>query len=263
MKRMGTRLDNAMTLYMDGIRDGNYVDAINKFTGERYTQHSTPVKDGREGFIEFFADFIERNPKRDIEIVRGFEDGQYVFLHAVQNLNDGESRWVTADIFDTDDQGRMIEHWDIIQEWTDDTVSGLTQVDGPTEPTDLDKTEDNKALVAAFVDDVLVNGAFDKLARYLSTESYVQHSPIVGEGLDGFAAYVRYLANQGRSMKYEEIHKVVGCGNFVAVLAKMSLGDTDMAVIDLYRVENGRIAEHWDVVEEILPEDQWVNSGKF
>ncbi len=260
---MGKRLDNAKALYMEGIRDGNYVDAINKYTGDRYTQHSTPVKDGREGFIEFFADFIERNPQRDIEIVRGFEDGQYVFIHAVQNLNNGESRWVTADIFDTDDEGRMIEHWDIIAEWFDETVSGHTQVDGPTEPTDLDKTDENKALVTGFVTDALINGELDKLTDYISTESYIQHNPQVGDGLDGLGAFVASLAEQGLSMKYEKIHKVVGSGNFVAILSKVDFAGADMAVIDLFRVDDGRIVEHWDVMEEILPEDQWVNTGKF
>lgn len=260
---MGARLDNAKSLYMEGIRDGNYVEAISKYAGDRYTQHSTPVKDGREGFVEFFADFIERNPKRDIDIVRGFEDGRYVFLHAVQDLNDGESRWVTADIFDTDDQAKMIEHWDIIQEWTDDTVSGHTQVDGPTEPTDLDKTEENKALVTGFVTDVLKNGEFDKLTDYISTDTFVQHNPQVGDGVEGLRAFVESLEEEGLSMAYEKIHKVVGCGSFVAVLSQMDLAGTAMAVIDLFRVDNGRIVEHWDVMEEILPRDQWVNTGKF
>jgi len=260
---MGARLDNAKALYMEGIRDGNYVEAINKYAGERYTQHSTPVKDGKEGFIEFFADFIERNPDRDIEIVRGFEDGQYVFLHAVQHLNGGESRWVTADIFDTDDQARLIEHWDIIGEWVDNTVSGHTQVDGPTEPADLDKTEANKRVVAGFVTDVLKNGDSSKLAEYVSAETYIQHNPQVGDGLEGLGAIVESLTAQGLSMKYEEIHNVVGCGSFVAVLSKMTFGGRAMAVIDLFRVADGLIVEHWDVMEEILPKDQWVNSGKF
>ena len=259
---MGKRLENAKALYLEGIQDGNYVEAIDKYAGERYTQHSTPVKDGKEGFIEFFADFVQRNPERDIEIVRGFEDGQYVFLHAVQHLNGGESRWVTADIFDTDDQGRMIEHWDIIGEWVDETVSGHTQIDGPTEPTDLDKTEENKALVTRFVTDMLEVGDV-RLSDYISTEMYVQHNPQVGDGLEGLGSYVESLRRQGHSMAYEEIHKVVGCGSFVAVLSKMDVAGTKMAVIDLFRVQDGLIVEHWDVMEEILPEDQWVNSGKF
>ncbi len=260
---MGARLENAKALYLEAIRDGNHVEAINKYAGDRYTQHSAPVKDGRDGFIEFFADFVERNPERDVDIVRGFEDGRYVFLHAVQNLNGGESRWVTADIFDTDDQGKMIEHWDIIGPWVDETVSGHTQVDGPTEPTDLDRTEDNKALVRGFVTDVLQNGEFDKLTDYISTDTYIQHNPQIGDGLEGLRAFVASLTEQGVSMVYEEVHKVVGSGNFVAVLSRMNLGGTAMAVIDLFRVDNGLIVEHWDVMEEILPEDQWVNTGKF
>ena len=260
---MGARLNNAKALYIEAIRDGNYVEAINKYAGERYTQHSTPVKDGKEGFIEFFADFLKRNPERDIEIVRGFEDGQYVFLHVVQTLNGGESRWVTADLFDTDDQARMIEHWDIISEWVDEPVSGHTQVDGPTEPTDLDKTEENKTLVTGFVTDVLKDGKFDKLIDYIWTDTYVQHNPHVGDGLEGLSAYVESLTEQGLSIVYEDIHKVVGCGDFVAVLSKMNLAGKDTAVIDLFRVDDGRIVEHWDVLEEILPGDQWVNSGKF
>ncbi len=260
---MGKRLDNAKNLYLEGIRDGKYVEAINKYAGDRYTQHSTPVKDGKEGFIEFFEDFVERNPERDIEIVRGFEDGQYVFLHAVQSLNGGQYRYVTADIFDTDDEGRMIEHWDIIQEWVDKSVSGHTQVDGPAEPTDLDKTQENKALVAGFVNEVLKDGKLDKLTDYISSESYTQHNPQIEDGLEGLGAFVEALADSGVTMKYEEVHKVVGAGNFVAVLSKMKLGGTDMAVIDIFRVDGGLIVEHWDVMEEILPAEQWVNSGKF
>jgi predicted SnoaL-like aldol condensation-catalyzing enzyme len=260
---MGIRLDNAKALYLQGIRDGDYVEAIATYTGDRYTQHSTPVKDGKEGFIEFFADFVDRNPERDIEIVRGFEDGRYVFLHAVQSLNGGESRWVTADIFDTDDEGKLIEHWDIIDEWVDETVSGHDQIDGPTEPADLDSTQENKATVTRFVTDVLMNGRIDRLADFISSETFVQHNPRIGDGLGGLRAHMESAAEEGRSIVYEEIHKVVGCGSFVAVLARMNLAGKDMAVIDLFRLEGGRIVEHWDVVEEILPEDQWVNSGKF
>ena len=260
---MGQRLDNARALYMEGIQEGNAEEAADKYTGARYTQHSTPVKDGREGFIEFFEDFKKRNPVRDIEIVRGFEDGPFVFLQAVQNLNNGEFRYVTMDILETDDDAKMIEHWDVIAEMVDQTVSGHSQADGPTEPTDLDKTEQNKALVQGFFDDVLIGGDMDKLTDCVSTETYIQHNPLVGDGLEGFGAYVAQLAEEGKAMVYEEVHKLVGCGDFVAALSKMNLGGIDMAVMDLFRVADGKIVEHWDVMEEITPEETWVNSGKF
>ena len=104
---MGQKLENAKSLYLEGIRDGNAREAVTKYTGDRYTQHSTGVRDGTEGFVEFFEPFIARNLKRDIQIIRGLEDGQYVFLHVYQSLNDGEAEWVTTDFFDTDDNGRI------------------------------------------------------------------------------------------------------------------------------------------------------------
>ena len=51
---MGRKLENAKGLYLEGIRDGNAREAVTKYTGERYTQHSTGVRDGVEGFVEFF-----------------------------------------------------------------------------------------------------------------------------------------------------------------------------------------------------------------
>ena len=77
---MSKKLQNAENLYMEGIRDGNMQEALDKYTGERYTEHSTGVGDGKEGFMAFFGPFLQRNPVRDIQIVRAIEDGQYVFV---------------------------------------------------------------------------------------------------------------------------------------------------------------------------------------
>jgi predicted SnoaL-like aldol condensation-catalyzing enzyme len=260
---MNAPLDNAKALYLEAIRDGDAAAAIERYSGSRYTQHSTPVKDGKDGFVEFFDDFHRRNPVRDVEIVRAFEDGRYVFLHVVQNLNDGEFRYVTADIFDTDGEGKLIEHWDMIAEIVDDTVSGHSQVDGPTDPTDLHRTEQNKRLVRGFLDDVLIGGRSEKLTDYVSTETYIQHNPLIGDGLDGLGEYLAALAARGETTAYEEVHLVIGCGDFVAAMSEMTLAGVDTAVIDLFRVTDGRIVEHWDVMEEITPEETWVNSGKF
>jgi predicted SnoaL-like aldol condensation-catalyzing enzyme len=134
---MGVRTENAKALYLTGIRDGKPAEAAEAYAADPYTQHSTIVTDGREGFVDFFSGWTRDHPQRDIQIIRAFEDGQYVFLHVTQSIDGGTSRWVTADIFDTNDAGRMIEHWDIISEWVDGSVSGHGQVDGPTEPTDL------------------------------------------------------------------------------------------------------------------------------
>lgn len=254
---MGQRLDNAKGLYIEAIRDGNYAEAINRYAGDRYTQHSTPVRDGREGFVEFFADFVKRNPSRDIEIVRAFEDGQYVFLHVLQTLGNGEFQYATADIFDTDDAAKLIEHWDIISEVRSTTVSGRTQLDGPTEPTDLHQTAANKQLTAGLVNEVLITGDFERAGEFMATD-FAQHNPDLGDGIGSLQAFAAQS-----SLRYIQLHHLIGSGNFVATLSESECNQKRHAVIDLYRIDDAFIVEHWDVIEEITPEDTWVNTGKF
>ena len=257
------KLENVKGIYMDGIRDGNVREAVTKYTGDRYTQHSTGVADGIEGFVEFFGPFVKRNPDRDIRIIRTLEDGQYVFVQAYQDLNNGQARWITTDLFDTDENDKIIEHWDVISAVSETSVSGHSQIDGPTEVTDLEATESNKTVVTEFLDAVLVNGNFDRAPEFISTETYIQHNPQVADGLDGFAAFAADLAKQGLPMQYQDIFKVIGQGNFVVSYSKMSMGDDEYAVFDIFRLEKGLIVEHWDNMEVILPADQWGNSGKF
>ncbi|MEM6632527.1 MAG: nuclear transport factor 2 family protein [Bacteroidota bacterium] len=257
------KLSNAKSLYLEGIRDGNAREAVTKYTGDRYTQHSTGVRDGIEGFVEFFEGFIKRNPKRDIQIVRGLVDGQYVFIHAYQNINDGEAEWVTTDFFDTDENDKIIEHWDVIAKYSPKTPSGHTSVDGPTEITDLDKTEENKELVRNLIQDALMPGGNpNNLERYISKDTYIQHNPDVADGL---AHFQKLAATPNPPLTYQEIVLMVGQGNFVATLCKANWKDDkidqDYAQVDLFRIENGKVVEHWDNVEPVPEND--VNSGKF
>ena len=256
---MSQKLANAKGLYLEGIRDGNVRSAVETYTGDRYTQHSTGVADGVEGFVEFFEPFVEKNPVRDIQVLRSIVDGNYVFVHVYQNINNGQARWVTTDLFDTDANDKIVEHWDVIAPFVDESVNGHTQVDGPTEITDEDKTEQNKALVASFVDDVLVHHRTERAADYISFETYIQHNPQVPDGLD---ALTGFMAGPGSSMVYRDVFKLIGQGNLVMTYSQVDFDGADMAVFDLFRVEDGRIVEHWDNMEPI-PEGPQPNSGKF
>ncbi len=173
---MNRKLENATNLYMHGIRDGHAREAVMKYTGARYTQHSAGVADGVKGFVAFFEPFLERNPVRDIRIVRAIVDGQYVFMHAAQSLNGGASRWITMDLFDTDEDDRIVEHWDVIAPWHDVSVSGRSQVDGPAEPSGAQANEENKALIRSFLVEVFQNGRHDRLDAFVA-EDLAQHDP--------------------------------------------------------------------------------------
>ena len=258
---MGAKTDHAIGLYHEGIRDGRPAEAVARHTGDRYTQHSTGVRDGREGFVAFFTDFIERNPDRRIDIVRSLEDGQYVFVHAYQALNGGEAEWVTMDFFDTDEDDLVIEHWDVIAQYAPATPSGHTSVDGPTEIVDRDHTEANKAVVRGLIEDVLMSGGDPtRIGQYISADTYIQHNREVPDGLEQFE---RLALDPNRPLWYDEIVLVVGEGNFVATLSRASWEGAPYAQADLFRLEDGLVVEHWDAAEPIGPEETWVNSGKF
>ena len=137
------KVENAKNLYLRGIRDGEVQEVLDNYMGDTYTQHSTGVKDGKEGFREFFEDFFKRNPKRDIRIVRCLSDGLYVFLHVYQNLNEGVAQWVTTDLFRSDENGRIVEHWDVIEAYQKNE-SGPDPIFGEFDVQDIEKTEDNK-----------------------------------------------------------------------------------------------------------------------
>jgi len=259
---MTKKIENAIALYMEGIRDGNAREAVTKYTGKRYTQHSTGVRDGVEGFVEFFEPFLSKNPERDIQVVRAIEDGNYVFVHVSQSLDGGDAKWITMDMFDTDDDDLIVEHWDVITEWVDETVSGHSQIDGPTQVEDLDKTEANRATVERFVNEILIGGGRN-FTDFISTETYIQHNPQVGDGLEGFGAFVAGLAAQGKSMVYKYSYKVLAQGNFVVTYSLAQIGEEDFAVFDVFRIADGLIVEHWDAMEPLPRGEALVNQGKF
>jgi predicted SnoaL-like aldol condensation-catalyzing enzyme len=62
--------------------------------------------------MDFFKGFVERTKNRDIRIVRAIEDGSFVFVQVYQDIDNGAAKWVTTDMFDTDDNDKLIEHWD-------------------------------------------------------------------------------------------------------------------------------------------------------
>ena len=72
------------------------------------------------------------------------------------------------------------------------------------------------------------------------------------------------LAEQGISMVYDEVHMVLAQGNFVLAVSEGTFGGAPTSYYDLWRVENGKIAEHWDVMETIADQSTWQNqNGKF
>lgn len=224
-------------------------ESIEDLVREDYIQHSALATDGRQGLL----DAMDTIAALDIEVHRQFTDGDLVALHATYGFPDG-TKQVAFDVFRVQD-GQLAEHWDAFQPLVpaSQTVSGNGMTDGPTEPGNGD-TEANRQHVVDFVDVVLTQGQFDKLTDYVSEDTYIQHNPRVGDGVEGIGAFVESLTAQGLVFYYTDSPLVVAQGDFVLVGSEGVFGPADIApyavFYDLFRVENGLIVEHWDVIPD-------------
>lgn len=226
---------------------------------EKYIQHNLAVGDGLAGFGAVLAHAPEGGFK--VQVVRAFEDGDFVFTHTVYDFFGPK---VGFDVFRFED-GLIVEHWDNLTAITPPNPSGRTQTDGPTETTDVDQTEANREVVAGFVNDVLIGGKFDLLAQYINPTTYLQHNSGIADGLDGLGAAMKYFSDNGLVLHFTKNHLVLAEGNFVLTVSEGEFGANEhSAFYDLFRVENGQIVEHWDVIETIPSRDEWKNdNGKF
>jgi predicted SnoaL-like aldol condensation-catalyzing enzyme len=225
--------------------------------GKIYTQHSTGAKDGKAGFAEFFQDLFRRNPKCEIEIVRAFEDGPFVFLQAYQNLNDGAAQWVTADIFRADADGRIVEHWDVIEAYEAPRAGEPDQVKGSFAVDRSQSGDESKVLVRRFLVEAFQNKNAEAFDEFVA-EDVIQHDAKIGQGR---AAWRRHAGAHDVSCDF--VFKVLGDGNWVAAYSKTDIDDAEFALFDIFCIEDGKIAEHWDVAELVPPRAELANSGKF
>ena len=230
--------------------------AVDRYIGATYIQHSSLIGDGPEALRDLISSL---GPEVRYENVRLLADGDLVAAHG-RYLGFGESPLVAFDIFRIAD-GKLVEHWDGLQPEVGPNPSGHTALDGPTVVTRPNDTGQSRAIVEAFVDDVLIGGKLERLTELVSATSYTQHNPQIADGLDGLGAALEALAAQGISLVYHARHRTVAEGEFVLV---QSDGDFGRPVVyyDLFRVEEGKIVEHWDVIQDVIADLPHEN-GQF
>ena len=256
-----TQTEKALAL-IDTFATGD-TDTAKELLAEDYIQHNLAYGTGRDAFISSVEYLASADEKTTVENIRVFEDGDKVFLQTVYNFA-GAGEQVAFDIFRFDNEGKIAEHWDNLAAKAEPNPSGHTQIDGTMEVTDLDKTEENRKLVEDFLYDVMQGNNLDKTPDYFDGDTYIQHNTGIADGVSGLNEALAALAEQNIQMIYTTTHQVLAQGNFVLAVSEGTFGDKPTAYYDLWRVENGKIAEHWDVMETIADESTWQNqNGKF
>ena len=248
----------------------SFIDAVNRvdtnaaeaFLHPNYIQHNPFIPTGRANFLGLFP-ILEEN-KTQAETARIFQDGNYVVLHNLwKNATPfGAEQMVSFDVLRIDEDGLIAEHWDAMMPNTAPNPSGRTLMDGATEVTDLDKTEENKAKVVELFD-MLINGQPEDmgnaLPNYFDME-YIQHNPDAADGIQGFGTA---LQTGKLVFSIAKQHKVIGEGNFVLSISEGAHRGNPAVFYDLVRFDNSKIVEHWDVIQDIPTENLANNNTMF
>lgn len=237
------------------------VSAVDQYFTPDYIQHNLGAPTGAEG-LKGLVGYLSQNPNFKAIPHRIIGEGDFVATHTTYE-GFAEVPLVAFDVFRIED-GKIAEHWDNLTPQTPPNPSGRTQTDGATEITDLDKTEENKAKVLDLLVKAFIRGEKVDFTQYISPVTYIQHNSMAADGLEGLGAMIQEMAEKGIKMVYDKVHYVVAEGNFVLTLSEGTLADKPTAFYDLFRLEDGLIVEHWDVIAEIEPKSEWKNNnGKF
>ena len=235
--------------------------AIDRFFSDQFVQHDPNIADGPSGLRAFVAE-VMKSPTTNITIYRTVVDSDIVMLHSKCEGWPGFSGPViTFDLFRFK-SGKIVEHWGGQTPETGPNPSGHTQVDGPTAVVDRERTETNRTLVRNFKQVVTVELSFDRVEEFIEGDHYIQHASKVGDGTARMKARISQVEKPGTAPVLTP-RRYLAEGNFVLCLVEART-EPPTANYDLFRVENGKIAEHWDVLSVIPPANRWKNpNGPF
>jgi predicted SnoaL-like aldol condensation-catalyzing enzyme len=255
---MATERKDSIRFLLKGIESGD-PESVAVVNPNKYIQHNPQTREGGEGLAALFKRISKTSPR--VNIVRMFSDKDYVFAHTEYEFDTSR---IGFEVFRFEGN-QTVEHWDNIQLREGPNPSGHSMVDGLVEVSDLALTESNRKLVTSFVELVLVKRDFARLCDYVDDEAFVDHH---SNALDGGEALLKLLSsqmsNEHYQIQYDICHRVLAEGNFVLSVSEGYLNGKHTSFYDLFRVQKGKLVEHWDTTETVPAIDQWKNNnGKF
>lgn len=145
-------------------------------------------------------------------------------------------------------------------------VDGSTEVkdNGSTEVKDNELTGRKRKLIRSFVEDVLIHGDLKNMDVFINKNHYTEHNPHFSDNLDELCATLSKPTDGDYSLKYKKYHRLLAEGNFVLSVCEGHTKQKLSSFFDLYRLQDGKIVEHWNTTELIPPRSEWKNNnGKF
>ena len=237
-----TNVEKVLDLYR-GIAERDPALAVRHLQPDRYVEHDPHVEGGVAG-VRRYVEAL--GPDDRLDVVRVLDDGNQVVVQADGKVRDDGTFF---DLFRFED-GLIVEHWGFAAPAGPPNKSGHTQVDGPAEPAHLDCTAANKAFARDYYENFHLAGQYDLADHYFAGSPMVRHEPGVEDGTDNF---LRDLATLTKDRTIDELRLFAGQGDLVFLAALGTHAGAPCAYVDLYRVADERVMEHWGFFQPVPP----------
>jgi predicted SnoaL-like aldol condensation-catalyzing enzyme len=244
-----------MALFEHVYKDKSYADAA-ELLGAHFVQHTPTIADGRSGLEQHIERLRDEQPDSSRQIKRVLTDRDHVIVQSHLIRDSGDRGAVAGDIFRLED-GYVVEHWGIVHPITDaphpdnpNDAFGTSSAPFPP-ATSAAEERRNLALAVGFYNAALNEKDWDKAAHYIG-DYYRQHSIYMEDGQAGFKGLIDRLIREF-PQNLGEIKASFADGDMV-VLHLHVTRTRDMpgwTVLELMRLENEKVVEHWDIFEPV------------
>lgn len=253
---------------LDAFFNKRNASAVDEYIGTEYLQHNPGVPDGPEDLKAFIGTFAEGSK---FELGTQAADNDLVWIHGRYTGIPGYPAMVIVDIFRMKD-GKAVEHWDIAQKEVpaNQTASGrpmfpiepsVTSVpivkgcsDNATPACESKETLDaNKKLAADALDAFFNKRDISAVDKYIGAE-YLQHNPAVPDGAEDLKTFISTFNSTSKF----ELGIQVAEGDLVWTHGRYTgiPGLPVMIIVDVFRVKDGKLVEHWDIAQQEVPVNQ-------
>jgi predicted SnoaL-like aldol condensation-catalyzing enzyme len=213
-----------------------------------YIQHNPGLTDGAKAAVEALGPkFAQPGARFDVKHV--LVDGDLALVHLFGQATPGTSGAAVADIYRLKN-GRIVEHWDVLQP----VAAGSDPLAmAPARAAGAGDTARNRRAFGRFIDLLFTKGDVDGAYRQFVAPDLIQHNSRMGQGRDSAVAAIKGLRSAPGATFI--VQRVLVDGNLAAVhyRGKLSAEDRGAAVVEIFRFDNGRIVEHWDMFQP-MPE---------
>ncbi|WP_223150986.1 nuclear transport factor 2 family protein [Flavobacterium ajazii] len=222
------------------------VTALDRYWADGYIQHNPTIADGKEDLIPMIKG-LPANFKYESGLV--IANDNYVMIHG-RYTGLAPEPLIIVDIFRVEN-GKLKEHWDVMQTEVkaEKAVNGNTMF--PISQPKADKN-DNRKLVQDYLNDLFIKKDAKLTEKYWGTDM-IQHNPTMPNGLDvlrGFASNIPQGFKYVPGIAVADGDKVMIHGYYEG------WGPKPLVAVDIFRIENGKVVEHWDVMQEFVPDNQ-------